>query len=338
MVTTAQQRSSLDRLDRLRRSRAHGSAIQQEAIAELKRVVGFERWCLPLADPDSLLPVAASAEHDYLPALPRLLELEYSVDRYAAKPAVARSETPACSLRIETDGDLARSERWDQVMRPVGIGDVAAVACRDSYSCWGWLEAYRDRDDRPFSESELQLLAKVGDILGPLLGRKGTYASAGFVDSRSPGVLIFDRSLRVVSWSPGSGAWLDTLPPASLFARYGILPAVLFPTAVLARAGKARARVLAEDGRWVVVEAARMHGAADGHIVVTLRSLAPAEIFDLLSRVHGLTQREREVVRLLRSGWTRTASASACSYRRSPSRITSSECSTSSACAAGASW
>jgi hypothetical protein len=29
-------------------------------------------------------------------------------------------------------------------MRPVGIGDVAVVACRDAHGCLGWIEAYRD--------------------------------------------------------------------------------------------------------------------------------------------------------------------------------------------------
>jgi hypothetical protein len=47
-------------------------------------------------------------------------------------------------------------------MRSVGIGDVATVACRDRQGCWGWIEAYRDSDDRCFDAEDLGLLAAVG--------------------------------------------------------------------------------------------------------------------------------------------------------------------------------
>ncbi len=304
MATHQQSRRSIERLTRLVGSRQDGVSIQEQAIAELKRVVGFERWCLPQADPDTLLPVAAMADHDYVPGIPRLLELEYSVDAYATKPALAKSTLPAASLQNETRGDLARSSRWDQVMRPVGIGDVAAVACRDEFGCWGWIEAYRDRDDAPFNQIELDLLAQAGGILATVLRRKGAYATGGFVDARQPGVVIFDSELSMVSWSPWAPDWLDSLPPASLFKRFGVLPAILFPTAVLARSGDApcHARVHAEDGRWVMVEASPMLGAGEGHVVVTLRSPTQSETFDLLARVHGLSPRERELVQLLSLG------------------------------------
>ena len=60
--------------------------------------------------------------------------------RFAAKHVLARRANSAGSLSSETGGDLARSPRWDEVMRPVGIGDIAAVACRDALGCWGWIE------------------------------------------------------------------------------------------------------------------------------------------------------------------------------------------------------
>jgi GAF domain-containing protein len=45
-----------ERIERLSRSSLDGESIQREAIADLQRVIGFDRWCLPLADPDTLLP------------------------------------------------------------------------------------------------------------------------------------------------------------------------------------------------------------------------------------------------------------------------------------------
>ena len=137
-------------LERLSESDLDCDSLRLETIAELQRTVGFDRWCWPLADPETLLPLSGLAEHDFGPAVPRSLELEYSGSDYAAKNFLARRPDAAGSLNAETSGDLARSPRWDEVMRPTGIGDIAAVACRDGLGCWGWIEAYRDNADRPF--------------------------------------------------------------------------------------------------------------------------------------------------------------------------------------------
>jgi len=39
------------RLERLAGTSLDCQSVQREAIAELRRVIGFDRWCLPLADP-----------------------------------------------------------------------------------------------------------------------------------------------------------------------------------------------------------------------------------------------------------------------------------------------
>ena len=82
------------------------------------------------------------------------------------------------SLSGETGGDLARSPRWDEVMRPVGIGDIATVACRDGLGCWGWIEAYRDGADRPFGVQDLSSSGSVGPRLGSALRRSVMYRDA----------------------------------------------------------------------------------------------------------------------------------------------------------------
>lgn len=171
MATDRERRRSRERLERLSESGLDSESMRREALAELQSVIAFDRWCWPLGDPDTLLPSSGIAQHDFGPGVPRLLELEYSADAFAAKHVLARRADSAGSLSAETRGDLARSSRWDEVMRPVGIGDVAAVACRDSLGCWGWIEAYRDRSDRPFEPEDLELLASVGPSMGSALRR-----------------------------------------------------------------------------------------------------------------------------------------------------------------------
>jgi DNA-binding CsgD family transcriptional regulator len=65
--------------------------------------------------------------------------------------------------------------------------------------------------------------------------------------------------------------------------------------------GSARVRARAGDGRWAMVEAARLHGSDPG-IAVSVRSAGVEDVLGLVSRASGLTPRERELVALLMQG------------------------------------
>jgi DNA-binding CsgD family transcriptional regulator len=307
MATERARARCRERLERLSESDLDCESMRREAVDALQRVIGFDRWCWPLADPETLLPSSGMAEHDFGPRVPRSLELEYSEDDFAAKHILARRANSAGSLSGETGGDLARSARWDQVMRPVGIGDVAGVACRDALGCWGWIEAYRDHADRAFEQEDLDLLADVGPAMGSALRRSAMLCvAASVVEPSPPGVIVLDRELRLVSWTAGARAWIEALPSAELYVRFGMLPSVIYPAATRARskraAAGAHALLRAVDGRWLVIEAAPLEGHEDGEIAVNLRAAAATETFGLLCRTYALSKREREIVELLVAG------------------------------------
>jgi DNA-binding CsgD family transcriptional regulator len=306
MASELQSSRCRDRLDALSASSLDCDSLRLEVVAELRRTIGFDRWCWPLADPQTLLPGSGLAEHNYGTGVPRSLALEYSTDSFAAKHVLARAQTPVSSLSAATSGDTARSARWDEILRPAGIGDVAIVACRDSLGCWGWIELYRASDDTPFADADLGLLGGISPAVGTALRRHAMHSrDSEAPEPGPPGTIVLDRDLRPVSWTTGARAWIDALPSAQLFAAWGMLPSVVYPAAVLARSGKpddARALVQAVDGRWVMIEAATLEGERDGEVAVNLRSATAKETFDLLCRVYALTQREREVVALLVAG------------------------------------
>jgi DNA-binding CsgD family transcriptional regulator len=289
-----------EQLQRISESSLDGESIWREAITRLQRIIGFDRWCWVLADPDTLVPLRGVAEHDYGPGLPRVLELEYSGD-FAAMDAVARRTEPIASLSAETGGDLPRSLRWDEVLRHVGIGDEAVVACRDASGCWGWIKAYRDSGDRCFDDTELDLVASVVSALALMTRRRAAETTGrGVHEPTPPGVIVLDSHLTPISRTASASAWIDALPGASLFEAWGMLPVEVYPLATLARSGKAPAGThaleRAVDGRWVMIEAAPLEGEGEGQMVVTLRGAGPAETFDLLCRAYRLTRRERDVV------------------------------------------
>jgi DNA-binding CsgD family transcriptional regulator len=297
-----------ERLERLAGSALDRESVQREAIADLRRVIGFDRWSWPLADPRTLLPLGPGvAQHDYGPSVPRVLELEYSGGDFATMDVLARRSAPAGSLMRETGGDLARSPRWDEVLRTIGIGDEAVVACRDPFGCWGWIKAYRDAGERPFDDEDLKLLASAGASLSPALRRGFTAAAPGNLhEPPAPGVIVLNPDLSVASRTAGARAWIDALPLAGLFAAWGILPATIYPAATRARGSgaiaEARALERGMDGRWVMIEAAPLEGDGAAKIAITLRAAGPAETFDLLCRAYTLTRRERDIVRALVAG------------------------------------
>ena len=306
MATARERRRCRERLERLSGSGLDCDSLRREAVADLQRVIGFDRWCWPLADPESLLPASGIALHDYVSAVSRSLELEYSTDRFAAKPVLARRANAAASMSAETHGDLSRSTRWDEAMRPVGIGDVATVACRDALGCWGWIEAYRDRSDRSFEDEDLELLASVAPALGSAL-RRTMYdgQSAATAAPHGPGVIVLAETLAPVSSTAAARSWLDTFPDAPMLAAFRMLPAVIYPAAATARGGTSSAGthaiVQSVDRRWVMIEAAKLEGG-DGQIAVTLRAATAAERFGLLCRAYAFSRRERQVVAALVAG------------------------------------
>jgi len=304
-----QQARCRERLERLATSTLGCESIQREAIADLQRLVGFDRWVWSLADPETLLPLGGVAEHDYGPRVPRALELEYSGGDFAAKDVLARRANPAGSLSTETGGDLARSPRWDEVLRPVGIGDSAVVACRDAQGCWGWVVAYRDSDDRPFRGGDLEFLASVGPALGAALRRGLGFTPLPDRDAAklsTTGVILLNADLRVVDTTAGARAWLGAFQAAGLFAAWGMLPGTIYPVATRARAGRtatgAHALERMVDGRWVMIEAAPLEERGRGEIAVILRAATPRETFDRRCRIYGLSPRERELVAALVAG------------------------------------
>jgi DNA-binding CsgD family transcriptional regulator len=306
VATELERARCRERLEQLSESSLDRDSIQREALRDLQRVIGFDRWCWALADPDTLIPLGGIAEHDYGPALPRELELEYSGDDFAAMDVLARRLKPAASLSAETVGDLARSPRWDQVLRPVGIGDEAVVACRDALGCWGWLKAYRDSADARFAEHDLDLLAQLGPALGATLRHDLPANDGGVAAPTVPGVIVLGGDLSIVMWTASARAWLDALPSAGIYAAFGILPAMVYPAATLSRspdtASRAHALERCVDGRWVMIEAAALEGRADGQVVVTLRAATTSDTFDRLCRIHALSGRERDVVAGLLDG------------------------------------
>ncbi len=167
---------------------------------------------------------------------------------------------------------------------------------------------WRDSDDRPFDPDDAQLMRDASRLIARALRRGAVAPRPTGAPPPDTGVLLLDDRLRPCGSTASAREWFEILSPARMPLPDGI------PTSAWSAVGRllatergeapehpARVRVRAGDGGWAVVEASRLDGGS-GAIAVTFRSAAPDEVLALLSRAHGLSARERELVALLVEG------------------------------------
>jgi DNA-binding CsgD family transcriptional regulator len=292
-----------ERLEKLADGGVDSDEARREAIGALRRAVGFERWCWPLTDPGSALSTGGIAEFDLWAELPRIAVLEEHGD-VTSKPELVVGRRASVTLSAATGGDLSRSRRWRECLRPHGVGDELMTACRDRHGCWGSVELMRDSDDPPFDEADADLLHELAPLLGTLLRRHAPAARvADAAQPLAPATLILDEELRPRSWTATFHDWCAALGSG------GLLPPAVYEIGTRVRASSsathglpASVRIPTRTGLWAVLEGAALEGAALGQVAVTIRTASPSEVFDLLCKVYELTRRERELVALVLEG------------------------------------
>lgn len=295
-----------ERLEALARAGLESEEARREAIAALRPALGFGRWCWPLTDPASALSTSGIAEFDLWAEVPRFAVLEEHGD-VTSKPRLVLGERASEALSAATGGDLARSRRWSECLRPYGVGDELMAVCRDRHGCWGSVELMRDSDDPPFTEDDAELLHRLAPTLAALVrnGLRGDgQALRAHEAAAPPAALIVDAELRPTSWTPAFRAWLaelptgpEALPPAVFELGTRVLTA---PTAAHRLPPVVRTRT--RTGRWATLEGARLEGAGSGQAVITIRHATTDEVFDFLARAYDLTRRERELAALMLDG------------------------------------
>lgn len=284
----------------------------EEAMGALQQAIGFGGpSCSVLADPASMLPTGheiTEADTAFEASVPRLTALHQGYEA-ASDRSAASGDEPVATLSMSTGGDLARSQLWDECFRQHGVADCFFLACRDRYGTWGWVNASRERSDRPFTPEDVRLLNDVSEALGATMRRLMTGDTSPPSDSLAPGIIICDRHLRETSWTQAAHQWLDQLPDGARWRRQGLLPPVVYGIAgrLLAAADEpsgenARARVRTATGAWAVLDGSRLEGDAGGRVAITIRSATADEMIEILCRAYELTPRQSELVRLVVGG------------------------------------
>ena len=323
MATERARSRCRERLELLADSSEDVDSLRRDVIAELKRAIGFDRWCAPLVDPDTLIAHTGIAETDHIAELPRLQVRDASAREVNNGIALARRRDRVGMLSAVTGGDLARSQRWRESLQRFGTGDELRVVAADERGCWGRFDMWRDHSDGPFSPEDAQFLRDAASLFGRGM-RKATVG----LRERTPsaplqsGVLLVGGDLRPRGGTPAVYEWFRALNPAGMPYPGGI-PSLVWSTIgrlIAAEAGEdpqrpVRIRVRAGNGSWAVIEAARLDDP-DRTIAISVHAATADEILRLVSRAYGLSGRERELVTLITKGQDTSAIAEHMSISR----------------------
>jgi DNA-binding CsgD family transcriptional regulator len=299
-----------ERVARVCASPADDRTLRLGLLAELRRAVPFDAYAWILTDPETSVGSAPLADVPTLAELPRLIRLRYLT---ALNRWTTLSDPPVALLSESTDGDLARSLVWRELLARHDVSDVASVVFRDAYGCWAFLELWRTAG-RVFDDADSAVLRAVVPLVTTALrgAQARTFATPVGLDHlvSGPTVLLLSRDLEVVRQTPGTHEQLRLLVPRDddgppIPAGAYNVAAQLLAVEEGVDSNRPMARNHLDEGLWVTLRAARMDDSSarsERDIAVTIGASTSAERVALFGRCCGLSERERELLGRLAAG------------------------------------
>ena len=260
-------------------------------------------------------PVSLLITSHYDPVIPEIsagfLSHEYGQDDVLKMADVTRLPSGVTTIHEATGGDPSRSPGWRAYVQPYGGDQQVMVALRTKPGeAWGLLALYREGGQREFGRAEIGFLAEVAGALAEGARRGLLVGEATDPDGPdAPSLIVLDADGRVQSMTPGAQELLADLPGGE----DGALPAGVLSVAGRALASLrgpdtagevAVARVRSRTGAWLILHGAPLLSEGTRRVAVIAERGDPDRLAPLLMAAYGLTDREKDVTRLVLQGET----------------------------------
>ena len=278
-----------------------------EVLADAVPFYGAPCWYT--MDPASLL--ITSHVNTEMPEFPAewLAEEYYSDDLHQLIDVVS-CQRGISTLHEATGGDPTSSSRWQENIKMGGDQELIVGLRTRSGDVWGALGLYREPDRPLFDAAEQRFLLAVAPRLAEGARRALLVGEATDPEGPdAPGLVILSERWEVESTTPGLGRWLAELPDGDWDS--GRLPSAVLSVAARARRSAenpdqpgevAVARVLSRGGTWVVLHGTALVSPGAKLTAIIVEPAHPARIYPLLMSAYGLTERERDLTRLILQG------------------------------------
>jgi DNA-binding NarL/FixJ family response regulator len=303
-VAAALRGDAVDRLVRLCAAGLEPDALAREALVRLRRLMTVDAAFVATVDPATMLFTGGIAEDPLRAATPEFLANELGGGDVNSFAVLADSPGHVRSLDDATHGDRAASERFREVIAPLGLGDELRAALVVDGWCWGVLCLHRERADAGFGARDVELVRRLAPHLAR--GLRAGLVSAQRVPTPAahlPGVLVVRRDGEVVSSTPEARHWLSVLGASDaeelpMAVRAVIARVVHEPSSPLPR----DVVVPTRDGGWTSVTASLLVGAGAPAVAVVLAPAARQRVTSALLAGHGLTPAQQRVTELVLRG------------------------------------
>lgn len=209
------------------------------------------------------------------------------------------ASTPVQSLYSATGARPADSERWREVIDPLGWGDELRAVVEANGSIWGYMCIHREAGERPFTGRDVARLAAVLPAVGMAMRRAAT-PSPNSGPPLSTGVILVDHQCRVIGTTGAALEWLDELGPRSPDGLPFFVAAVA--RQVLDSGQPANRSITTRAGRVGVMEAALLGPAPNRQAAIVISAASPRHQLDRLAAAGGLTPREQDVAARVLAG------------------------------------
>ncbi|HWT25391.1 MAG TPA: helix-turn-helix transcriptional regulator [Solirubrobacteraceae bacterium] len=307
------------RSELLARMRAATDAARlfEDVSARLRRLVPFDASLWFATDPATTLATAPARVQglgeDDPESCAAYWNAEFLVEDVNLYRDVARAPTPVATLWNATAGHPARSSRYRELLKPLGLQDEMRAAMRVGTSPWGMITLMREAGREPFSEAEIALVASLSAPMAQALRScalaERTVEPGG---PDAPGMVLFDERNHVLSFNDAARDWIEQLPAGPRYPSLGVcVTTEMLATVGQARMvadgrgeGTARLRVRARTGRWLVLHASCLAGAdgARGATALVIEPAQASEIAPIIVEAHALSPREQEITELVARG------------------------------------
>jgi DNA-binding CsgD family transcriptional regulator len=299
-----------------------GPALLGEVVERLRRVVPSEAYCASTKDPASGFITHGLAEEmggadDIFWSLERLY-----FDHHQSVRRMVDTHQPVALLSETTGGDLERSTRYAEYLRPLGLSYEMRGAFTSGGYLWGSMDLIRGAGSPDFKPREVNLLRRVAPHLGNGLKmaalRMQTPLEEGGRDV--PGVLTLDNQGSVVQHTPAAERWLRDLEdlgpgwrereglPRALRTVVLSLRSALSPERDWDEERVPTLRARARSGRWLTLYGSLSEATPErpAETVIIIEPTKPEELLPFSMTAYGLSPREEELVKLVVRGLSTT--------------------------------
>ncbi|MDT7711613.1 MAG: hypothetical protein QOG46_302 [Pseudonocardiales bacterium] len=277
------------------------SELHAAAIPLIGNEISTDLTCWAAIDPETLvISTMISGETRIPPEYePRLAEAEYSPSEPHTFATLALRKEPVAKLSDLPDRERRRSNRLNNVWRPLGLDRELRVLSLADGACWG--AAGMVRAGRDFTDREMEFLAAVAPALAATTRLAVRSEARGWPPGGQPAIVIVGRGGELRAVTPAAREWQDRLDEIAP-GRFMVMMQVMAVGARAAASGGFRARLRDARGQWAVLQASPLIGGDDEQIAIAIEPATGDQLIGLLLVAYGLTSRERDICREVIAG------------------------------------